>query len=99
MCVSQTAKTFSSTVGTHVLSGDLQLLIPAWKLNTNGFISQWQAIVQGQVSSSAIEFQIFRPSSKTDDAYDLVYGNTINPYKEQTGNLVSLDVSRFTESL
>ena len=48
----------------QVLSGDLQLLIPAWRLNDTGFVYLWQAIVQGNASNSAIEFQIFEPNSQ-----------------------------------
>ena len=84
---------FPTTVGTQVLSGDLQLLVPAWKLNNNGYIFRWQAIVQGQVSSSAIEFQIFRPNSKMNGVYDLVYGNMYNRRQKQIGNRVNIKVN------
>ena len=98
ICSSQIVTDFSSTVdsSTQVLSGDLQLLVPAWKLNNKGYIYLWQAIVQGNVSSSAIEFQIFRPNSKMNNVYDLVYGNMYNHYQEQIGNRVSINVNGIT---
>ena len=65
----------SSTLQT--LSGDLQLLIPAWRFSSAGYVSPWEAIVQGSASNSAIEFQIFRPAQKAGE-YGLVYGNVFN---------------------
>ena len=84
---------FPTTVGTQVLVGDLQLLIPAWRINDDGYIFRWQAIVQGSVSSSAIEFQIFRPNPTMSGVYDLVYGNMYNRYQEQIGNRININVN------
>ena len=84
---------FTNTVGTNALVGDLQLLIPAWRMNRIGYIFRWQAIVRGSVSSSAIEFQIFRPNPQMSGVYDLVYGNTFNQHQEQNGNRVNINVN------
>ena len=60
---------------TQALSGDLQLLIPAWRFSSIGYVFLWQAIVQGNASNSSIEFQIFRQVSQQNGVYELVYGN------------------------
>ena len=80
----------------QVLSGDLQLLIPAWRLNDTGFVYLWQAIVQGNASNSAIEFQIFEPNLQKNGVYDLIYGNRYNTNKggSQTVNNISVVVDR-----
>ena len=55
----------------------MQLLIPAWRFSSTGLKpSQWHAMVQGGESNSAIEFQIFRPTS---GVYRLVNGNELRP--------------------
>ena len=54
------------------LRGNLQLLIPEWRLNGTGFIKLWQAVVTTTAQSQSIEFQLFR---KKGSVYDLVYGN------------------------
>ena len=81
---------------TQVLSGDLQLLIPAWRLNDTGFVYLWQAIVQGNARNSAIEFQIFEPNSQKNGVYDLIYGNRYNTIKggSQSENNISVPVDR-----
>ena len=80
----------------QVLSGDLQLLIPAWRLNDTGFVYLWQAIVQGNASNSAIEFQIFEPNSQKNGVYDLIYGNRYDNIigGSQTVNNISVVVDR-----
>ena len=79
----------------QVLSGDLQLLIPAWRLNDTGFVYLWQAIVQGNARNSAIEFQIFEPNSQKNGVYDLIYGNRYNTMGgSQSENNVSVVVDR-----
>ena len=80
----------------QVLSGDLQLLIPAWRLNDTGFVYLWQAIVQGNASNSAIEFQIFEPNSQKNGVYDLIYGNGYHTNKggSQSENNISVMVER-----
>ena len=80
----------------QVLSGDLQLLIPAWRLNETGFVYLWQAIMQGYASNSAIEFQIFEPNSQKNGVYDLIYGNRYDTIKggSQSVNNISVVVDR-----
>ena len=80
----------------QVLSGDLQLLIPAWRLNDMGFVYLWQAIVQGNANNSAIEFQIFEPNSQKNGVYNLIYGNRYdtNSGGSQSENNISVVVDR-----
>ena len=79
---------------TQVLNGDLQLLVPAWRFSSMGYVFLWQAIVQGNASNSAIDFQIFRPVSQQNGVYELVYGNEYNDLSSQSGNNVSVMVDR-----
>ena len=79
---------------TQVLNGDLQLLVPAWRFSSAGYVFLWQAIVQGNASNSAIDFQIFRPVSQQNGVYELVYGNEYNDLSSQSGNNVSVMVDR-----
>ena len=80
----------------QVLTGDLQLLIPAWRLNETGVVYLWQAVVQGNGSNSAIEFQIFKPNSQKNGVYDLIYGNRYNTIigGSQSVNNISVTVDR-----
>ena len=77
---------------TQVLNGDLQLLVPAWKFSSAGYVFLWQAIVQGNAS---IDFQIFRPVSLQNGVFELVYGNMGNSLGgSQSGNNVTVMVDR-----
>ena len=80
----------------QVLSGDLQLLIPAWRLNDTGFVYSWQSIVQGNANNSAIEFQIFQPNLQKNGVYDLIYGNRYDTDSggSQSENNISVVVDR-----
>ena len=79
---------------TQVLNGDVQLLIPAWRFNSIGYVFLWQAIVQGNASNSAIEFQIFQPVSQLNGVYELVYGNAYGLGHSQSENNLSVMVDR-----
>ena len=81
---------------TQVLNGDMQLLIPAWRFSSIGYVFLWQAIVQGNASNSGIEFQIFQPVSQHNGVYELVYGNAYDASKggSQSENNVTVMVDR-----
>ena len=62
--LSTTTRSLAMDTARQVFRGDLQLVIPAWKIRT-GYVRMLQAIVQGEAStSSAIEFQILRSSRR-----------------------------------
>lgn len=65
------------------LSGDLQLLIPEWRFNCKGTVTQWQARVlrMGNITESSLEmeFQAFKPDKEINDTlFHVVYGNSFN---------------------
>ena len=97
ICNSESVFSSGTAASTTVLSGDLQLLVPAWRFGSMGYVFLWQAIVQGSASNSAIEFQIFRPASSQQNAgvYELVYGNMYNAMGgSQSGNNAQVSVER-----
>ena len=58
-----------------------------------GYVSVWQAMVQGSALSNSIEFQIFEPAQNAEGVYELVYGNVLNENcGTQSGNTASLIV-------
>ena len=61
-----------------------------------GYVFLWQAIVQGNASNSAIDFQIFKPVSQQHGVYELMYGNVYNDLQtsSQSGNNVSVMIDR-----
>ena len=62
--LSTTTRSLAVDTARQVFRGDLQLVIPAWKIRT-GYVRMLQAIVQGEASTStAIEFQILTSSRR-----------------------------------
>ena len=77
------------------LSGDVQLLIPAWRFDCRGTVLLWEALVQGNLtnSSSGIEFQVFQPDLNNSNVFHLVYGNSFNKDLDcQNGSRISLEI-------
>ena len=80
----------------EILRGDLQLLIPGWRLNETGFISLWQAVVTTTAQSQSIEFQLYRENGSV---YELVYGNEFDTSllgHMQDGDRVDVPIDRNT---
>ena len=78
------------------LSGDVQLLIPAWRFNCRGTVLLWEALVQGNLtnSSSGIEFQVFKPDLNNSNVFHLVYGNSFNKdLDSQNGSRVTMEIN------
>ena len=77
------------------LSGDFQLLIPAWRFNCRGTVLLWEALVEGNLtnSSSGIEFQVYQPDLNNSNVFHLVYGNSFNKdLDSQNGSRISLEI-------
>ena len=62
-----------------------------------GYFYLWEAVVQGNATTSAIEFQIFQPHPEKNGVYNLIYGNRYDEAlagHSQTGNHISIQVDR-----
>ena len=77
------------------LSGDVQLLIPAWRFDCRGTVLLWEALVEGNLtnSSSGIEFQVFQPDLNNSNVFHLVYGNSFKKdIDSQNGSRISMEI-------
>ena len=57
-----------------------------------GYVNLWEAVVQGNATTSAIEFQIFQPHPEKNGVYNLIYGNQYGETHPQVGSSIIIPV-------
>ena len=57
-----------------------------------GYVNLWEAVVDGNATTSAIEFQIFQPHPEKNGVYNLIYGNQYNVTHSQAGSSIIIPV-------